>query len=84
MEHTQSPSTAETLVGVPVVSKHTDTPLTDSSTPRIIPPTHPFRTLVVCFDGTGDVRLPPVLNRADIDSRTYSNSTWMQVSPCDA
>ncbi|KAJ7062233.1 hypothetical protein C8F01DRAFT_1368863 [Mycena amicta] len=27
---------------------------TSSILPRIIPPEHPFRTLVLCFDGTGD------------------------------
>lgn len=47
------------ISGLPVVaspqgSSFTQPILSGSLAPSIIPPEHPFRTLVLCFDGTGD------------------------------
>ncbi|KAF7358977.1 DUF2235 domain-containing protein [Mycena sanguinolenta] len=44
------------LAGSPQSSSFTQHPLNGSapSTTGVIPPEHPFRTLVLCFDGTGD------------------------------
>ncbi|KAJ7482950.1 hypothetical protein B0H11DRAFT_1208232 [Mycena galericulata] len=38
----------------PQSSSFTQEPETPVAELRVIPPTHPFRTLVLCFDGTGD------------------------------
>jgi hypothetical protein len=32
----------------------TCTPETTATIPNVLPPNHPVRTLVLCFDGTGD------------------------------
>jgi hypothetical protein len=47
------------ISGLPVAaspqsSSFPQTTLNGSAAPTVIPPEHPFRTLVLCFDGTGD------------------------------
>jgi len=45
-------SDADTVLGSPQDS--TFKGAADSEFPAVIPPVHPARTLVLCFDGTGD------------------------------
>ncbi|KAL0959660.1 hypothetical protein HGRIS_011362 [Hohenbuehelia grisea] len=53
-------SDTETLAASPTTSKITAKlspdalPMFNADSPSIIPPIHPYRTLVMCFDGTGD------------------------------
>lgn len=47
---TSSSPQQSSFVKSPVQAEALHTP----PTPDIIPPDHPFRTLVLCFDGTGD------------------------------
>ncbi|KAJ8096302.1 hypothetical protein PM082_011457 [Marasmius tenuissimus] len=46
--------TTDTLVEIPESPSHSPGPSSASSGEKIIPPEHPYRTLVLCFDGTGD------------------------------
>jgi len=48
----------DTIVRSPIRAETTDSMYSDDDSlpedPNVIPPKHPFRTLVLCFDGTGD------------------------------
>jgi hypothetical protein len=87
MAHKQAPSTADTLVpsasSISKRSRHAAVDYTLQTTKSpVIPPEHPFRTLVICFDGTGDVRFAifSALLHLSADIYPYSNSIKMQAS----
>ncbi|KAF5379647.1 hypothetical protein D9757_009235 [Collybiopsis confluens] len=52
--HSRSETGATLISSSPTTSKFEDTAPLSSAGSGIIPPTHPARTLVLCFDGTGD------------------------------
>lgn len=52
--HVQEVSTSSTAVGSPQASTFVNGPPKPTEIPLVIPPTHSARTLVLCFDGTGD------------------------------
>ncbi|KAF5309614.1 hypothetical protein D9611_013959 [Ephemerocybe angulata] len=57
IHHTQESSrisTTETLIDGASPQDHAGKPADPNAYPSVIPPTHTNRTLVVCFDGTGD------------------------------
>ena len=55
-------SPAATVVGSPQTSTFVNGPPKPAEVPLVIPPVHDARTLVLCFDGTGDQSVTVTLN----------------------
>ena len=78
--HVQDASTssqAATVVGSPQASTFVNGPPKPTEVPLVIPPTQQGRTLVLCFDGTGDQSVTVNLILTRISSRLPLDLTAM-------